>query len=420
MSKLLPLFTAALVFVPITMPASAQHLRVAGRVVTADPSLFNLASYAEATGVRLASPDHASDDNGKTWSASSAKPDFAAGLPYGFRREPAGMVVDPKNGRLLSIYNALDTPGVDPNAVEPPIALNEYYLRYRVSEDGGRTWLFDEPIVHTGFTEKRPFEGIVRGANGLFTGDLGSLPIITRTGRILLPAQATILGADGKLWNPAGTLTFTDVFTINGTWNDKGRLEWTASPRVSMAQERSTRGMIEPTLAQFGDGRILMVLRGSNSGKPALPSCRWFSISKDDGDTWSAPEPWGYDDGQPFFSPSSMSTLIRHSSGRIFWVGNISPENCRGNDPRYPVVIGEVEPKSLRLQKSSVLEFDTKRPEDADRGRELLGDFNGRVDLSHFWVIEDRVTHELVITYPRAFGGYKKSDWATVRVAVGS
>lgn len=162
-----------------------------------------------------------------------------------------------------------------------------------------------------------------------------------------------------------------------------------------------------------------MVMRGSNAGQPTLPSYRWSSISHDDGDTWSAPEPWGYEDGASFFSPSSMSSLIRHSSGRVFWAGNLSAEHCRGNDPRWPVVIGEVDPQSLRLRRSSVLELDTKRPEDAARGRELVKDFNGRVDLSRFWLTEDRVTHELVITYPRAFGGYVRSDWATVRVAVG-
>jgi hypothetical protein len=36
------------------------------------------------------------------------------------------------------------------------------------------------------------------------------------------------------------------------------------------------------------------------------------------GYTWSEPEPWTYPDGEPFFSPASMSELFTHSNGRIY------------------------------------------------------------------------------------------------------
>jgi hypothetical protein len=384
------------------------------------PPLYG-AIYAEPKGLRLVSGGYVSDDNGRRWIEFQATPDFAAGLPFGYRRERGTAVLDSRDGRLLVLFNSLDTPGLDPKAIEPPISLNEYYLRYRVSNDGGRTWLFDERIIHTGksFSDKHPFDGIELGKNSLFLGDNGCAPLVTQSGRILVPAQATILDADGKLLNPLGQTTFTDVFVILGKWQEDGRIEWTASPRVNVDVSLSTRGMIEPALAQFKDGRILMVMRGSNAGKSQLPGYRWFSISNDDGSTWSAPRPWTYDSGESFFSPSSMSVLATHSSGRVFWVGNISNTNTNGNDPRLPVVMGEVDPASLLLIRRSVLEVDTKRPEDDQRGRELLGDFRGQLDLSHFHVMEDRETHEFVVTYPRAFGGYVKSDWATVRVAVG-
>ncbi len=406
---------AALAQTPQTGPGRP---RIVSRVISTERPAFNRAYYTEPTGVRLARASSVSEDNGKTWKPFTPKPDFSTGLPFGYRREQGTSIIDPKNGRLVLMVDALDTPGLDPKAIEPAIALNEYYLRYRVSADGGRSWLFDEPIIHTGkFTEREPFEGIKRGVNALMSGDCGTFPIITRSGRILFPVQAMIM-KDGKLWNPGGTTSFSDVFMLIGKWRDNGRIEWRASPRLQLGPEQSTRGVFEPTIAQFDDGRILLVMRGSNAKKPELPGYKWFSISKDDGETWSPPEPWRYDDGPNFFSPSSMSTLMRHSSGRVFWFGNISPTNSSGNDPRAPLMMGEVDPKSLMLKRDTVIELDARHPEDEARGLELTGKPKAKLDLSHFWVIEDRETKEFVISYPRAYGGYVKSDWAMLRVAL--
>ena len=385
-------------------------LRILDRETTDGRPPVHGTIYASPDGVRLVGRGHVSDDNGRTWGPYRPTPDFSAGLPHGYRREEVTSVVDPSNGRLVLIVNALDTPGLDPKAVEPRISLSTYYLRYRVSEDAGRTWLFDEPIVSEGdFAPDRPFAGIRIGANALFLGDAGSIPLVTRTGRILVPIQATMLDKDGKLWNPTGANTYTDVFVAIGTWAEKARLRWRASERVQVDPARSTRGLIEPTLAQFADGRILMVMRGSNAGNAELPSRRWFAVSADEGERWTEPKPWTYDDGQTFFSPSSMSTLVKHSSGRVFWVGNVSDANCRGNSPRWPVIMGEVDPQSLTLLRRSVLTVDTKHPEDESRGR---------LDLCHFRVLEDRQTREFVLTYPRSHNGYKEREWASVRIAV--
>ena len=287
-------------------------------------------------------------------------------------------------------------------------------MRYRVSVDGWRSWLFDEPIVQAGgFTARHPFEGSLGWQNALYLGDLGCIPIVTRTGKVLVPAQMTPLGPDGKLWNPGGGWTYTDVLVLIGTWTKDRRLAWHASQRVIGDPKRSTRGMIEPTLAEFPDGRILMVMRGSNGGKAdprqELPSYKWFAVSQDGGETWSTPAPWTFADGQPFFSPSSMSTLFRHSSGRHFWAGNLSEQNCQGNLPRWPLVVGEVDPRSLMLIRSSLLTVDTRRGEDKDRGR---------LDLSHLTLLEDRGSREIILTYPRSYNAYKSNEWATVRLGV--
>jgi len=388
--------------------------RIVSRIVSTNEPPLHGAVYPEPRGVRLLGASSVSDDNGTTWQAHRPKPDFSTGLPFGYRREAVTSACDPRTKRFITIFNALDTPGLDPNAIEPPIAQNTYYLRYRVSTDGARTWLFDEPIFQTGpFDTKHPVDGIWIGTNAIYLGDAGCIPIVTRRGRILVPTQLTVMGRDGKLYNPAGGYTYTEVLMLIGTWTRDGHLKWGASHRVIAEPHRSTRGMIEPTLAEFTDGRILMVMRGSNGGtgdpRHELPSRKWFSISKDGGRTWSPPEAWGYTDGTVFFSPSSMSTLFKHSSGRVFWIGNVCATNCHGNLPRWPLAMGEVHPKSLRLIRGSMLTVDMHTAEDAAQGR---------LDLSHVTLREDRKTQEIVLTYPRAHHAYKSYEWMTMRLAL--
>jgi hypothetical protein len=339
----LSLLVSSFVIPHSSLAAPPFALRVASREVTTIRPAISHARYTELAGVRLVSPSRASDDNGKTWAPFTINPDFNLGLNMGFRREMGQSVVDPQNGLTLFISGALDAPNVDTSIPEPDGALSEYYLRYRVSADGGRNWLLDEPIVHSGdkFNQIAPFEGIKRGVNGMLSGDCGTFPVVTRSGRILFPVMATMIGKDGKQHNPVGTTSFSEVFMLIGQWKDNGRVDWRSSPRVEISPEISTRGLVEPTIEQFDDQRILMVMRGSNAKQPVLPARKFYSISTDDGETWSRPDVWRYDDGSDFYSPSSMSVLKRHSSGRVFWLGNISATNGNGNDPRTTVVLGE-------------------------------------------------------------------------------
>ena len=396
---------------PGLLESEKPCLRLTSRIVSTDQPGFYNAIYADRKDGRLLSPTKVSEDNGVSWDPLVWKPDFTEGLPNGYRRAPLTAVRDSNAGAIMMVCNAMDTPGLNPLVKEPPIAQKSYYLRYRVSMDGGRSWLFDEPIIQTGsFNSGHPVEGVWVGKNAIYLGDLGCIPLITRRGTVLLPAQTTPLAPDGSLWNPGGGHTYTEVVVLLGTWGKKGRIRWTASARVSGDPRLTTRGLIEPTLAEFPKGRILMVMRGSNGGKAdpkeQLPSHKWFAVSHDDGQTWSKTEPWTYDDGSSFFSPSSMSRLITHSSGRCFWVGNITPENCAGNLPRWPLVIGEVEPKSLRLMRQSLVVVDSEQPGDAAQGR---------LDISHVTALEDRQTHEIILTYPRAHNAYKSSEWITAR-----
>ncbi len=398
---LLPLLAAAGHAQEVTKPVT---LTLKSSQALSGSSPLTYATYLKPTGLEMVKLGSYSPDNGATWTPRPVTPNFDAELPHGYRRENFPIFVDHSNGKIVRVVPSMDTPGLDPNIVEPPIALETYYLRYRVSVDQGQSWLFDEQVIQQGHTAENPFEGVYYGKNGIFMGDVGSQLLRTRAGKILIPAQACKLGPDGKLFNPGGGWTYTDVIIVIGTWTDDNHLDWEISRPIEGDPARSTRGMIEPTLAELPDGRLLCVMRGSNGGSKdpehKLPSYRWYSTSADGGYTWTTPEPWTYDDGTAFFSPSSMSQLLTTSNGRYFWIGNINEENCQANYHRYPLYIGQVDPVSLKLIRSTLLAVDTKRPDEEG------------VNLSHWWGLEDRATGDLIIAGARHAIGYKtKEPW---------
>jgi hypothetical protein len=329
-----------------------------------------------------------SSDNGRTWSPLLSEPVMEKTLA-GMRRWAFALPwVDPVADRLLEIANESVLPNDD--ALE---AMERNFLRYRVSLDGGRTYAVDEVAVQKGpYTPDHPFDGVWIGKNSVMLGDLGSQPIRTRGGRILLPVQMTPIGPDGTYYNPGGGYTYHDAAVLIGRWLDGGRIEWDLSEYIRNDPARSTRGCIEPTVVQVPDGRILMVLRGSNDAKPHLPGYRWHSVSEDEGRTWSPVRPWTYDDGAPFFSPSSMSQLLPHSNGALYWLGNICSANPKGNSPRYPLVIGEVDPARLTLIRDSIFTIDDRQPGEPEV-----------MTLSNFCAHEDRETAEIVLHMSRWF-----------------
>ena len=150
--------------------------------------------------------------------------------------------------------------------------------------------------------------------------------------------------------------------------------------------------MDEPTVQILKDDRLLIVLRGSNDRRPELPSYRWAAWSRDGGRNWTEPQPWTYTDGGSFFSPSACSQLLRHSSGRLFWLGNITPENPRGNRPRYPFVMGQVDGTTGLLLRDTVQIIDT-----------LQAGEDPVLSLSNFHAREDRRTSEVVVHMTRLF-----------------
>jgi len=385
-----------------TLGAEASTLTLKSKASLDEMSPLSGATYQRPTGLEMMKLGGYSPDNGRTWEPMKSNLDFDSDLPYGYRRSPHSPWLDPVNGNILMLLNCMDTPGKDPHAHEPRWQWYYYYLRYRVSTDGGRTWLLDEPIVQQGeeYSPKHPIDGVHITKNCFFLGDSGSQPIRTREGTVLVPMQTPPLDPDGKgFHNPGGGWYWLDSMVLIGRWTEDNHIVWDASKPIKGDGDRTSRGLYEPTLAQMSEGNILCVMRGSNGGGKdrnyKWPSYKWKCVSKDGGYTWSEPDPWRYADGEPFFSPASMSELFTHSNGRTYWIGNLSESNCRANHPRWPLVIGEVDPKTNGLIRESVFVIDTKQPDERD------------VNLSHWHSYEDRETGDIIIPTTRASAGYK-------------
>lgn len=395
---------------PSSEPARPR-LSLKEKSVLAEPSPLRVAFYVQPTGTEMMNYGARSLDNGRTWVQQTPVPDFTTGLPENYRRMPYPGFVDPVNGVLLTVILAMDREDVDRKIEEPKETGTDSYVRYRVSLDGGKTFLFDEPVIQEGaYDFKHPLEGLYLGKNAIFLGDLGCRPIRTKRGHILVPTQMTLLNSEGNLENYGNGWDFYQCLMLIGTWKEDHRISWTVSEPIPADYTRTVRGLYEPTLAEMPDGRILCVMRGSNGLKNdpeyKLPSHKWYCVSTDGGFHWSKPEPWHYSNGKDFFSPSSMSQILQHSSGRYFWIGNISPANCQGNAPRWPLVLGEIDPESMMLIEESVITLDTKGE----------GDPEG-LQLSNFFAFEDRETGDIVLPMQR-WVPQDHYEWVIYRMGV--
>ena len=323
-----------------------------------------------------------STDHGRSWGPPVAVATGEKRQGGTWRKHPRGGWVDPSTGRYLEFWLEGTLPTDDPLE-----GLRQWNIFYTVSKG--------EPhqVVHKGaeFNERHPLPGVWTGKNCAMLGDNTCQPLARPGGEILLPVEVSPLGPDGALYNPGGGYTYHDAAVLHGRWKGD-RLEWEMSDLIRGDPERSTRGMVEPTIAELDGGRLILVMRGSNDRRPEQPSYRWVSYSTDGGWKWTKPEPWTYDHGEPFFSPSACSQLLRHSSGRLYWLGNINPANPKGNRPRYPFQIGEVDRTSGRLLRASVRLVDDLQPGE-----------DPQLTLSNFYAREDRRTREICLHMTRLF-----------------
>ena len=104
---------------------------------------------------------------------------------------------------------------------------------------------------------------------------------------------------------------------------------------------------------------------------------------------------------------SRHAQLLRHSTGRLFWIGHINPVNPRGNRPRYPLYLGEVSTTSGLLLRQSLVKIDDRQPGDDET-----------LMIYNIYAREDRRTKEIVIHASRIVtpGGIFSGDAMLYRV----
>jgi hypothetical protein len=260
---------------------------------------------------------------------------------------------------------------------------------YCVSRDLGRT--FTAPRLLR-FEAGEEFDEADWGKPGYLERNKmygGYTAIATREGKVLYP-----FSTPARIRTAGGEQTTSAVRCLIGIWDERAAdYRWEVSGEIAVPLEWSGRGLMEPTLAELKDGRVVMGMRGSTDlyklfcpeGNVTMtqPGRHWLSVSEDGGRHWSPVRDWRYADGEPFYSPSTLARLLRHANGRLYWVGNICPEPPKGNMPRHPLVIAEVDEEGPGLVQESATVIDTK-----GEGEQVAAEFQ----LSNFNLLENEQT----------------------------
>ena len=240
--------------------------------------------------------------------------------------------------------------------------------------------------------------------NNGYQGANGDI-IVLKNGDILFAVAPRVVsacqlaGISPEPYNNVGELDndFRAVMVARGVFNKKTNgYDLTFSNPLMFDKHLCSRGVMEPILAELESGKLLLVMRGSNLNYPGWNTCvkegtpgyKWYSISNDGGKTFSEPKPWQFDNGDMVYSPSSIFALIRSSkNNKLYWVGNVTDNKAYGNFPRFPLNIAQVSEETGLLIKDTFTEIDTKQKGETER-----------VQLSNFYILEDRETLKIEIT----------------------
>jgi hypothetical protein len=272
---------------------------------------------------------------------------------------------------------------------------NFIYSKY--SRDYGKTWIKHKQLKYEpgdDFDPKDPFKPGFLLHNQAYRGQ--SI-IRCRNGTLVhcacMANDPNDPENDNRDWRMGG-LCFI------GKWDAKAQnYNWTAGKRVAISPDASSRGLMEPAVAELADGRLLVVWRVSNTAK--TPGHHWYSLSTDGGMTLTEPKEWKYDDGSSFYAPSAWHLFLRHSvTGRLYWFGNICAEPPEGNWRRYPLIIAEVDESKATLKRSTVTAIDDRQPNQGIN-----------VQFSNFTLLEDREIHNLEMILTTYSQEPDPSDW---------
>jgi len=220
-----------------------------------------------------------------------------------------------------------------------------------------------------------------------------SFPIKTSSGRVIFPAQDWFLDEKGQplhykgCWCAAGIIVL-----LLGDYNEEGQIQWHKSRPVIPDLDRTSRGFYEPAIVELSDRRLAMILRGDNSMFPEKPGYKWVSFSEDNGETWSTPQPLPFTQ-KTLESSSSGSALFRSvKNNKIYWIGNLclGGERAKGNFPRNPLIIAEIQEEPFALKNDTIWVIDEKGYNDSPF-----------LMLSNFRYYQDMFTGDVVVYVTR-------------------
>lgn len=313
-----------------------------------------------------------STDNGRTWSTPERIADTITTYQGHIFTECEGLeFYDTVTGLLIRPWlRQVAVKGVYNN-----------FTSIQTSADQGRIWSAPTPLCYeppVAFNPDQPLSPAYLDVN---QGYFGNSLIRHSNGTLLHVVAHANTPSDPenhlRAWR-TGSVCFI------GQWKESDQdYTWTPGGRVEISPALSSRGLMEPEVAELRDGRVLIVWRGSNTSE--TPGRKFFSLSDDGGRRLSTPREWRYSDGTSFYSPSSYHRIIQHSvTGSLYWFGNICDTPPVGNSPRYPLVMAEIDEETASLKRDTLTVLDDRKP---NQGVDL--------QLSNFSVFENRETHQI-------------------------
>jgi len=316
--------------------------------------------------------------------------------------------IEPDETKPWVLQLCISTPGKGDTKAGSP----QYKIWYRTSNDNGATFTSLEQVIVKGYTSMNPIEGVEIGRNG-YNVDATRPIVRASNGEIMIPIGLHPWDKENqKIYLPnAGAYMFQDAGVLIGKWLPDGSgMEFEFGEWLRIDHNKSTRGLSEPTIAELNtNGHFAMVSRGSNLARLELPCYAWVSFSDDYCRTWSEPEPLTYSSGENFFVTTAHSTLIKSRvNGKTYWIGNLQHENPRASIPRYPLAIGEIDLDNFGVIKETVIEIDTRQPEDGGEN----------MQLSNFSILESDKRAEIIVVLTRREGSNSasKKSWYRIKL----
>lgn len=374
-----------------------NHMDYIGRGVRLEETF----SFEESSDWHIVSLRRTSEDNGHTWSKwvtvpkpIQTNPTGLFTLAYGPSQGGTGQY-DPISGQLIK--TSLQRIVMGEALVEGKWWDHGFY---QFSSDNGKTWGAGHQLKYEEGPEFDPSDW--GNQNWLKSNQMyiGNKPIVIKNGSVVISATVPVPYRDEEdekypVMDNYREGCVAGAMCFIGSWNaTKMNYDWRQSNSVFLPRQVSSRGLYELELSEFTNGNLLLIMRGSNTGLDITksPGRLWFSVSKDGGLTWNDISDMRYDSGEQFYGPSSISRTVRSSkTGKLYWVGNICNVPPRGNSPRYPLQIVEIDENGPAFRKDTVTVIDDRDPENDSE----------HLQLSNFSLFENRETQEMEIYLTR-------------------